>query len=378
MMPAVDGNSPLDVASRYLPAVDLTVRDLLLVATTKLWTVPDDSRKRARKSRSLNLLVSLAESYAPPSVDRNLLVIIRDIYHPIRNEIEHEGRKATFQEASDYLSLVERLAFSIIEPSFSTLPETVLQDLDGYELIGTTKVIRGQGTCPWYVVHGRQASHPWDNHIFECWQHRNGMWSVVMRLDFGQWDIARMERVQTRSASFEEVMVWGWRGLGAGTSSWQLISFEDDTVIRLIERDEIPGCFVRVISGRIEEFVSGRVRVFEWDGLGYESRILSRQMPSPVNVKRITYSVQNGKVVGPSLVQVPLGKEFYLSRTDTEDIPVRMLGLPTDVIEQGFHGTRGAKPGKTEVMLIPNLYDERGMLTITVEVVGADEDWNVE
>ena len=140
---------PAEAVARHYNGIDLAVRELLLAAVGGAWDVPDDLRKKARRVRSIPLLVGLARDYAPPAVNRDLLSRIAGVYHVVRNEIEHQGRQVTIGDALEYLEVADSVAYSVLEPAFASLPDNLLDGLDGYEAVGAFKLAKGQQGSPW-------------------------------------------------------------------------------------------------------------------------------------------------------------------------------------------------------------------------------------
>lgn len=367
---ATAATEPSLEASGVYVQIDLLARDLLTTAIQHAWVVPDDVKQRAEHQRSLRLLVETAEQFAPTNVDRATLQRILIERHPLRNAIEHHGRQSSVEDSLDYLELVESLAFSITEPPVPGRPQQILVAAPGFKLLAGHEITRGQGEHPWYVVHGSKQLKLGSQHVIEFWRFDSGTWELGTTLDLGGVYVATVQRIETRSPTRSELLVWRRFGESMGSMSYDVVSCEEASVWRLLGRASIPGAYVTTRGRVIEELAGDRLVEYVWDGSAYVGRRAVRQVPAPLETIDVHYEVRTGVVRGTSEVQARVGQTVRLLRDDLDPTIVRTLSYAGGTLEASRDGVyRASAPGQSRLTLIPDVYDWEHALELTVNVV---------
>lgn len=366
------GDAPVEIrAERYI-GIDHLVRSLLLAASRYSWPVPDDEFKKARKGQLMGQVVSLAEQYAPPSVSRELLSTIKTKFHHLRNAAEHEGYQVSSAELSEYLEAVESLAYSIALPALLSLPPDPLHGLEGFSLIGSVELARGQGDCPWYVAHAMCPLDIGSRHSLLFWRYDGQRWQLARVHDLGQQYVVTAQKVNTRSSTEEELLVWRRAGESMGMMGYDVFAVGDQGILRLLGRPSEAGAYLIVRGRAIEEHAGQRVTRYEWDGDAYVGQLVVRHEPAPIDYIDVHYAVSpTGRVQGVETITCSVGQSFRLLRVDFEDVVVRLLASagPGAILNWSSQSTFTAvAPGEGRISLIPHVYDWENALEIKVVV----------
>jgi hypothetical protein len=357
-----------DEATRHFVATDLLVRDILLKAVSTVWSVTAAELRDARRNRTLPRLIDLAESHAAQLLSRELLERVRSDYHRLRNACEHDGAHVSVAKAYEYLEAVEEIAYSLAEPSEVGVPPSVLTGLDGYRLLGTQRLTKGVGGYPWEVVHGAKDLNYGAHHILEFWRYDGKDWQQVERYEIGEAIVATTQKVETRSAVQEELLVWHRSGESMGVMSYGLFELGASGIIRLLSRHGVSGAYVLARGRVLEEHAGDRIIRYEWDGEAYVAHLVVRHEPAALSVIDVHYAAINGKIHGVDEVTLHVGEKMRLLRDDFEPIVVRILYSANGTIEPTSGCYEAMQPGETEISLVPAVYDWERSLKITVKV----------
>lgn len=359
------GDTASEAASGLFVRIDLLARTILFTAVGSVWHVPaTESRKGG-----MPLLVRLANAYAPPTVDRGLLNRLVYEHHGIRNAIEHDKHQVSPQRCIDYLESVEMLIFSIAEPGTTSRPVPVFRSLAGAEVVGAHEIVRGVAGHPWYVFHGRLEQSYGAKHALEFWRFDGDDWRLERELTFGDANIATVQRIETRSVVQQEILIWRRVGESMGSMSYDVLAVEGDRIVRLLSRSNVPGAYVVQRGQTLEEHAGDRTIRYTWDGSAYAACLVVRHTPADVDTVDIHYSVEAGVVRGPTSVRLKRGQGLRLLRDDFEPTIVRQLHSANDVLASNAEiRYSGATYGRTEITLIPDVYDWNHALRIDVWV----------
>lgn len=360
------------LVKEYL-GLDHLARDILLAAIQNVWDVSSEKKNAASKHRTLPILVQIANESAPVVVSRPLLSRIESVYHVIRNATEHKGYQVVVQEALEYLEAVEALLYSIWEPILEDPPHNLLPGLDGYSVLGTYVLRRGHPERPWFVVHASRPLTFGFEHVVEFHSRTLAGWDLSYRVVLNEVYVATVQKVRTRSSVQEELLVWHRSGESMGVMGYSIFAVEDDRLIRLLERDGESGAYVIQQGMHLEEHAGDRVVRYEWDGSAYVAQRIVRQPPVELSVRDLHYRVVDGRVDGPSVVNLKVGEVFRVLRDDFDLVIVRLLYSANGVIDHREDYTFEAlAEGEASIDLIPNVYDWANSLQIGVRVAKSD------
>jgi hypothetical protein len=158
----------------------------------------------------------------------------------------------------------------------------------------------------------------------------------------------------------------------AGVVNYWVYGWHEGEIALLLDRKFVLQGDVATSPIGLRESSGNVVTLYSWDGSSFlGSRIQAPQQPTR-DGEVLHYRLEDspgGRALGPTSVVLRVGQELQLVRDDLTETTERILYSANGVIEDSDRNVwRAAKPGETDITIIPRLYDWDKALVIKVTV----------